>query len=563
MQDSDISPTVAANAEQRARWEKWNLRFPEAPSSRGAPFIRLIFPFRLWDDGASTTNSPASELWDKFLKSMQSKSLASLPAIKFWQQVGISDCRISELAPAAKSLFTGETNKGVQEGKEPFHLWTLHTQVLHHASGFGDRQTEWHFDTKTESREVPIEFREVECWASEQGLAYIVIEIVIRPGKDRELSLAEYLDVLHRVRYIRGDASRFIARRAHSAHRVKSLPVPGFIPEPREWQNDGNADAAEQFVTAESRDLLTWLIGMVPFESASAQRTREQSEHSFQDLAIESAQAFRAYAGLSLASSTAMTARDSAAEKEAAIQLVELSPADREIHRVVKPDAQGSGISMFEYSAGAYFAASRECTIFVAFDQGDDEFWRSEILSRVAAEYFTIQLLTIYQRHLLDELRRDACLADQQDQGADWQRLLKRARSAKARGFFVEISTRTNHSRFEHLLRGITRLENAYAITMALVESVSQAHLEQMHSEKITQDFETEKHHQKSERQWQILAAGFLPPTLVLTLLNVNIQDLTSEYGLSIPILLLFVVLSALVGLWVMTKVNRRTDNKP
>jgi hypothetical protein len=112
----------------------------------------------------------------------------------------------------------------------------------------------------------------------------------------------------------------------------------------------------------------------------------------------------------------------------------------------------------------------------VAVNQKSPDFWSNGMPEHLHKEYLAIPILTLLQRHQIDELGR--MIAVTNGVRADTlRRLQARAIELKSRGFLVEVSVQTNHARFEHLFRTVTNLERAYEIAVTLVDSLIETHI--------------------------------------------------------------------------------------
>jgi hypothetical protein len=236
-----------------------------------------------------------------------------------------------------------------------------------------------------------------------------------------------------------------------------------------------------------------------------------------------------------------------------------MAPASRGLNRSLETEGAESGVRAFAYAEDAYFVMSPESTAFIAIDQDDAEFWRETMPTHVLGPYFTVQLLTMYQRHVVDEVRRLAgtVRAEPLERGTDatgvdrWERVQARALDGKSHGFFIEVSVRTNYLRFEWLLRHVLQVDRAYELAMGLVDALCETQI-------ATAEIRRERETRERNDFWQSVAGALMLPTVVLTFLNVNIRGWTSDEGLGLLSVTLTTVACGLLGIWMLRLLLKR-----
>lgn len=501
-----------AGGNPRARWR--GVRFGSS-GERNA--VKLVYAIRLWDDDRMLDASSSGDAWTELQARVSGMTVGAASGGKrvvLWSTIDESNQRVHELAATVRHLVADGT----------IEVWHAGDDEV--AALFGTGSITWSLLPPGGRPPVPIVFRRIEFWGARYGIGYLVITIALdddaaaaATGTDAGGSdgwsndaFARYLDLISFSRHVGGRKPS----RLRGALRIGSEPrgAPDFCANASWRQNPGGPPSIEtDFPT-----ILSWALGQIVGQGAR-----------YTDLALENPHAARAYA-------FALVDRASTGLQCGPLvtQIVEMAHADRLVNRLVEDDHEGTGMRSFCYAHDAYFAASRECTAFVAADQPPTPFWRHGLPNHLHHEYFAVQVLTLLQRHQLDELRRLIAVANLRG-GEVWKQLESRAIEVKSRGFFVEVALRTNHARFEHMLRAISRIDRSYEVAMALVESVLEAHIarQQEIANESRERLRTQE--RDADRVLQSIAVLFLLPTLVLTFLNVNIRDLTSEgEGLSV-----------------------------
>ena len=89
---------------------------------------------------------------------------------------------------------------------------------------------------------------------------------------------------------------------------------------------------------------------------------------------------------------------------------------------------------------------------------------------------------------------------------------------------------RTNHARFEHLLRTVTNLERAYEIAVTLVDSLIETHISMQQADANELHRKQEKAEREGNQEIELIAVLFLSPTLVLTFLSVDINGSNAAF---------------------------------
>ena len=445
----------------RNRWGQLRFAAADANSSNPTCELKLVYPVRLWSDETNLDKTLTDSAWACFQQRMNAVIAGTTrngTVEPLWTAEAASDNRIAELSAAARQLFLNEPT---------VRVWTTGAQAL--ARFFRTQTVEWSASGVRGSDPIPIRFSGLEVWASHCGIGYLVISITLKKPTD-DAALASFLDLVH--------FSRYLDRREHASldGRFKRSPEHrGATQEPptlefceTKWSADGtNASIVKTSIDA----LCTWLLDKAIGDSSALSK---EPGALYAHLSLENPCAARAYVFAMLTSDTERPPK--VALNEVLTQLIEMAPAGREVLRPPSEWSEGAGVRVFEYSEGAFFGASRECTAFVAVNQKSTDFWRNGMPEHLQKEYFAIQILTLLQRHQIDELRRLIAVTNGVRDDT-WRRLQARAIELKSRGFFVEVSVRTNHARFEHLLRTVTNLERAYEIAVTLVDSLIETHI--------------------------------------------------------------------------------------
>lgn len=453
-----------------------------------------------------------------------------------------------------RSLFEGEA--------KAITAWQIPKQQL--LKALGDRSVRWALKCKEADAPIPVSIGGIRFWASAAGLGYLAIDLELRgDGADADVPVADFLDVLHHARYLDRRGLELIGTLPPNERRP-SLPArPWFLGESGEWSKGDDHGA-----TATGR--LPTLVRQA-FSSATG-RPPEELEGAM----VENSRVLRAYSTLALRTIGNDSGDDERRLMEIVSQVAEMAPAKRRLERIVEPDLAGAGILTYRYARGALIVASHESTAFVAIDQPDEDFWRDTMHDHMLVEYFMIQLLTMYQRHVADEIRRLAANADGTSEDL-WEQLERRSIDLKARGYFLEISVRTNHARFEAMVRRLLHVDRAYRVASGLVDSLCETHIAKI-EKKEAQEQERRERQEAEERErrkreqaeeqerregfLQLVAVIAIVPSLVLTYLNINLNGITTEEGgmhWLLPLLLaLGFLLLTLVLLGAASRLRRR-----
>ena len=146
------------------------------------------------------------------------------------------------------------------------------------------------------------------------------------------------------------------------------------------------------------------------FRSAAAQASGDSSALRtklgalYAHLSLKNPCAARAYVFAMLTSDTERAPK--VALNEVLRKLIEMAPAEREVLRPPSEWSDGAGVRVFEYSEGAFVGASRVGTALVAVNQKSTDIWRKGMREHLQKESFAIRILTLLQRHQIDELGR-------------------------------------------------------------------------------------------------------------------------------------------------------------
>jgi hypothetical protein len=520
-----MSEQVATQPEDR--WNRW--RLSGKPDGRASPTIRLVHAVRLWDDSVACDRDRATGAW----REIQARMTIGVDA-KLWEAEGPSDACIHELAPAPVALF--EHARGMR-------LWRMSSQGRDKYGLSTHGKARWMLGLGSGAKRRAIAFRVTgaQLWASGDGIGYLAVDIE-PSGSERDAlpSVAEFLDALHYVRFLERDGASFDGSAFIDPRYSTQPPVPvqiGGFTVGDGWKAEGEPGTYSASFRVSS--LYAALFHLLTGRDANAMR----------DAALENSATLRAFVFADVRSTSGDT-QDPASELELLLQVAEMAHAKREIARLLDTGNTRSGVRHDEYAQGAYFAYSHECTAFLAFGQPNTPFWRQDMPHHVLNEYFAIQILTMYQRHLVDEVRRlagsgntDALGASEEALDQWWDRMQERAIDAKARGYFIEVSVRTNHARFESTLREVLQVDRAYDLAMGLVDSLCESQIARV-------EMRRERESRRREKFWQLVAGAALFPTVGLTVMNVNMPGLTTEKdGLPLITVLLYTGILMIVGL--------------
>jgi hypothetical protein len=203
--------------------------------------------------------------------------------------------------------------------------------------------------------------------------------------------------------------------------------------------------------------------------------------------------------------------------------------------------------SEYQYSERAHFVASRDGCSFVALDHDPvTEFWRTTMRGHLRRAYFAHYLLTQYQRHSIEELRRAVAQVDEALDTNDKHWRLLRAQGAKIRshGYFAELAISNNHVQFERFVREIAQVDRLFEATTAAVDDLVALRLEDHERDKAARLH-------RNQLLWAQMGGAFALPTLTLAFLGVNIPHCTShEDGIELPALLLLTIAALTIG-WI------------
>jgi hypothetical protein len=497
--------------------------------------IRLVCSFRLWDDETALDQSLADKAWGELESRMGQAGGGSL-----WELQELTDAALHELAPAPKALF-GQA-RGMRH-------WKMSEDGLRQ-SGFpkNTKKGAWslHINRSGVRHPIPVQVTSFGLWASGEGIGYSTVDLQLRHGEATSApSLDDFLNVLHFARFLRKGGSTLEAVAyvdpAYSSEAPKPLGIGG-LSVGSEWR--AGDDPGHYHATLPLKELLCALYRQLTGRDAD----------SMDRAVLENREALRAFVMVDLPT----LGHDAhAGEHELLLQIAEMAPSSREIGRTLEPHSRGTGLAHYEYSQGAHFLFSQECTAFVAIGQPRKPFWTETMPHHVLNEYFTIQIMTMYQRHLVDEVRRLAARggskADSRSEESHdrlWDQIQVRAIDAKARGYFLEVSVRTNHGRFESTLREILHVDRAYELAMGLVDALCETQIARV-------EMRREREARRRDRFWQFVASIVLLPTFVLTFLNVNMPGITTDgEGLAFTQVFLLALAAAVLG-WVGAEIAR------
>ncbi len=429
-----------------------------------------------------------------------------------WKEVELSDPLIHECAPMPRALF--------EQGK--MKVWRLSSEALRSRLLFGGRETHWVIKSvaNTSLGSIGCEISEISCWAAQSGTGYVAVDLKLSCAgaqASSPIGVADFLDALHHIRFMKRGAS-LVATVQVDPRSDKGEPAPLAITPDLRWTKDPEMQGRYS-VTLPIQALVGWLFALVT----------DRDERERVEASLENPTTLHAYAFVDVCS---VQGRD--ASESARVVLVnhvgEMAHARRALQRNPSTGDCPAGVRVFEYSHGAFFTMSPECTAFIAIDQDDSEFWQTTMPHHMMREYFSIQILTMYQRHVVDEIRRLAGLrikgseTPTREEDQEWEQIQQIAIAAKAHAFFIEVSMRTNHARFEKVLRETMHVDRAFDLAMSLVDSLCE-----------TQIAGIEMRREKKLRFWQGVAGATILPTLGLTVMNVNmIGWTTATEGLSL-----------------------------
>ena len=525
----------------RSAWEGWELLGIRPADQRHPPTIRLVLPVRLWDDDIALDHVRLKRAWEEFSGRMDSDAPRGVEADKrfpIWEPPEPDDALLHELAPAPRELCGSEGG---------MRIWRMTSRALQSPTFLGGSRESWLLECRDHKGEaaIPVKIASVCCWSAREGLAYIILDLELLErvnARGTEGSAAtrveDFLDALHHARFLhRGGATLVREQQIHPRSGRSSPPDMELLGQ-RSWKP---IDQEGRFrFELPVGDLMDALFHRITGRSAT-----ERSRAS-----LGNPNALHAYALLDVRSSHAST-REDAARKRLVLQAAEMAPAKRDIRRTLVCDMPDAGVRAYEYSENAFFACSPECTVFLSIDQSDTPFWKNTMPRHVLDEYFAIQILTMYQRHIVDEVRRLAGAGDRLGPGSSpgdrdhdrwWEAVQERALRAKSDGFFIEVSMRTNHARFESILRQTLHVDRAYEMAMGLVDALCETQIARV-------EMRREQDSRRREQRWQTIAGFTILPTIGLTILNINMDGITvREDGMTWWAVLVLMALFALIG---------------
>lgn len=521
----------------RARWNGWTLHGVRRGDERHAPTIRLVLPVRLWDDDVALDYDRMQSAWTKFMARMNGDALVRSDGrdpLPIWESPQQNDRLLHELAPAPRELC------GLDGG---MRIWRMTRNALKSPKILGDAGGRWGLECRGHEGEdaIPASITGIGCWASSEGLAYVILDLEMadRPGTDRATTdprgrIDDFLDVLHHARFLHGGGVRLVREQQVHPSSGRTSPADMELLGKSAWKpTDTPGCFRVEFPLVELMDGL--------FRRITGRRETDRGRAS-----LGNPNALHAYALVDVRAEDASLRCDEA-RRSLVLQIAEMAPASRDVRRTLLCDEPDAGVRAFEYSENAYFACSPECTVFVSIDQADTQFWQETMPGHVLGEYFSIQILTMYQRHVVDEVRRLAGARSQPGMSEAqldrrWESVQQRAQRAKAHGFFIEVSMRTNHARFESMLRQTLHVDRAYETAMGLVDALCETQIARV-------EMRREQDSRRREERWQTIAGFTILPTIGLTILNINMDGVTvREDGMTWWAVLVLVLLFALLG---------------
>jgi hypothetical protein len=352
-------------------------------------------------------------------------------------------------------------------------------------------------------------------WLFDMGLGYLTIDV--RPASDQA---SVWLDALHCLRL--GAAER--------AGKVR------FHPEEDQAGAGARGDRTLYQLASE------WLASLLPWDAADGGGIEP----------IDLRNQLRSFAALYFRSSP-LASPPHDLQRRLLYQICDLAPSWRPLDPPIGAGADHVRGAYFEYSQQAYFVATREGCAFVACDKDlSHPFWRENMPEHLRQIYFTVYLLTQYQRQAIERLRRlvadhgrDAQIAND-----EWLEIRKLSAKVKSHGFFVELAQSNNHSRFERMVRDLAEVDRLFDLTTKAVDATVALQIEAHEQAKAEHVRLQEADARRRQRAWTIAGGTLAAPTLLFTLLNVNIRGWTTgpEEGLSWAWVLSLGIASGLVG---------------
>jgi hypothetical protein len=367
----------------------------------------------------------------------------------------------------------------------------------------------WTFQNRNEHEPVPREvdvqlpkepelarlrFEKVELWHFAGGLGYLVLELKVKSP-----NLRVWLNAVHHLRFLRND------------NRVQALVI--------------TTAAGERVETNLESIISKVLLSLAPENGV------EWSEIDLRDM-------LRPLMCLSVGpQSEPLRPRNSEDSRRLLYHVCELAPPHRPMHM---PKGEFLRGDFFEYSEGAHFVASRDGCSFVAIDQAyDHEFWKATMVGHLRTGYFTHYLLTQFQRHSIERLRRlvEHATRDTSIDDEEWQKLREQSAQLRASGYFVELASTNNHARFERMIRGMAQLDRLFDLTTRAVDDLVSLKIEAHESEQSRRQVEFQS-------RWEWIGVPVAATGLALGFFSMNLRGITTaEEGVGF--------VQALVGLLV------------
>lgn len=350
---------------------------------------------------------------------------------------------------------------------------------------------------------IELRFDRVEMWLFELGFGFLTFEVSLESG-----AVSHWLALLHQSRYL-ADKRRI------------------------------------QLVMQDGEDTLETIIARV---MASLQPGEWWKP-------IDIPRTLRSYLVLSVArvshdDSPPAGRCDPVLERRLLYHVCEQAPPQRRLD-LPTSTARGDYVrgDSFEYADGVHFVASREGVAFVAIDRDmTDEFWKSTMVNHLRSAYYLHYVMTQYQRHAIESLRRAVQDAerDQQISEEEWRRVKQRSARVRASGFFVELARTNNHARFERLVRDMAQVDRLFSLTTRAVDDLVALKIEAIEAERISR--------QKAlQKRWEGFATAGAFGSLLLGFLSVNLRGFTTEgeglrIGLAIALFSGFLGAGFLIG---------------
>ena len=344
----------------------------------------------------------------------------------------------------------------------------------------------------------PVEVRicTVEAWLFDAGLGYFVFEL-----QPERASAADWFDALHHLRFTGGRSER---------------------QEVRDQRGSETSMA----------DLVRCLLGTLGLGAGDATEP------------IDLGDTLRAFSALFVS-----TGRrgDPYIHRRVLSQVVELAHAKRMLEVPSAEEGRLIRGSEYQYSEHVHFVASRDGCSFVALDRDPEtEFWRTTMRGHLRRAYFAHYLLTQYQRHSIEELRRAVAQVDEAFDTSDkhWRSLRAQGAKIRSHGYFAELAISNNHVRFERFVREIAQVDRLFETTTAAADELVALRLEDHERDKAARL-------QRNQLLWAQMGGAFALPTLTLAFLGVNIPHCTADAGgVELSSLLLLTFAAMTVG-WI------------